>query len=283
MKLVMHNGEIREVDTNFIFSNQYNTTDGERVFDKDIKYIIDDIRLGEFYCCSKKQGTYDEVLEAIKEERSKINKCNDCWWFHEHTRVENECSRDRGEIIDGNKKTVITNEKIVYEISCAHKPKYGDKCVHDIDEIPKLFREAQFCFFCEYPQGIPDMKPLKQFMIDNAEKYEITPYWSNEKLSIDNSFTHDKKFGSYKFEANHWYNYFELENARNHFKFYVDFANKKFILCDYSSYKVVDYLGVDTYNHIHKKSIYAQIKNYDKFAEWFWRIVDDFVQTQQND
>lgn len=276
MKLVMHNGEIKEVDTSFIFSNQYNTTDGERVHDTAVKYIIDDIRLGEFYSCSKKQGTYDEVLEAIKEERSKIHKCSECWWFHEHTLIKDECHRHREEIIEGNKKTVISNDTTVYEISCAHKPKYGDKCVHDIDEVPTLFREKQFCFFCEYPEGIPDMKPLKQFMIDNAEKYGIVPYWSDQELSIENPFTHIKKFGSYKFEASKWHDYFELENARNHFEFYVDVANKKFILCDYSSYKVKKYLGTDEYNHQTKKSTYAPIKNYDKFAEWFWQIVEDF-------
>ena len=283
MKIVMHNGEIKEVDTSFIFSNQYNTIDGERVFDKDVKYIIDDIRLGEFYCCSKKQGTYDEVLEAIKEERNKIHKCTECWWFHEHTRVEDECHREREEIIDGNKKSIITNEKTVYEISCAYKPKYGDKCVHDIDEEPRLFRKTQFCFFCEYPQGIPDMKPLRQFMVDNAKKYGIVPYWGDQELSVNNAFTHIKKFGSYKFEAGKWHDYFELENANNHFRFYVDVANKKFIVCHYDSYKVVKYLGTENYNWQTKKSTYEPIKNYDKFAEWFWQIVDDFVQTIQND
>ena len=140
-------------------------------------------------------------------------------------------------------------------------------------------RESQFCFFCEYPEGIPDMRPLRQFMIDNAEKYGIVPYWSDQELSIDNSFTYKKKFGSYKFEASRYSNYFELENARNHFKFYVDFANKKFILCDYSSYKVVKYLGVEHYNWKTKKSVRSPIVNYDKFAEWFWQIVEDFIKS----
>jgi hypothetical protein len=50
MKLVLNNGEIKEVDTTHIFDNQYNTTDGKRIMDTEVKYIIDDIRLGEFYC-----------------------------------------------------------------------------------------------------------------------------------------------------------------------------------------------------------------------------------------
>lgn len=276
MKLVMHNGAIKEVDTKFIFNNQYNTTDGERVFDVEVKHIIDDIRLGEFYCCSKKQGTYDEVAKAIAEERSKINKCHDCWWFHEHNRIKDECHRESNEVIEGNKKTIVTNEKVVYELSCAYIPKYGNKCEHDIDETPILFREKNFCFFCEYPQGIPDMTLLKQFMVDNAEKYNIIPYWGGQELSITNPFKHNGVFGSYQFMVNRGCQYFELRNARHHFKFYVDVEAKRFILWEYSSYKVVNYLGVEVYNHITKRCNYEPIKNYDKFAKWFWQIVDDY-------
>lgn len=281
MKLVLHDGGIKEVDTRTIFDNQYITTDGKRVFDKDVKYIIDDIRLGEFYCCSKKQGTYDEVAEAITEERSKIKKCADCWWFHEHTLIKDESHSERKEIKEGDKKICLLTEKRVYEISCAYIPKYGEKCVHDIDETPTLFRENQFCFFCEYPQGVPDMKPLRQFMIDNAEKYGIIPYWSNQELSIDNSFTHEKKFGSYKFEASYWHDYFELENARNRFKFYVDFANKKYILDDGMGYKVVKCLSESKWDYTRQKSVSQPIANYDKFAAWFWQIVDDFMEGQK--
>lgn len=284
MKLVLHNGEIKEVDTNFIFNNQYTTTDGERVYDTKVKYILDDIRLGEFYCGGGKQGTYDEVVQAIADTRAKINKCNDCWWFHDHTRIKDECYRDVKETIEGNKKTIITNEKTVYELSCAYVPKYKDKCVHDIDDTPKLFREATQCFFCEYPQGIPDMKPLRQFMIDNADKYGIVTRWAEDKLSIENSFMHKKQFGSYRFEASHWYRYFELENARNRFKFYVDIVNRKYILDDGIGYKIVNKLTEHKceydYNTKQHKSYDQPIVNYDKFATWFWQIVDDFKEAQ---
>lgn len=282
MKLVLHNGEIKEVDTSTIFDNQYITTDGKRVYDTAVKYIIDDIRLGEFYCCSKKQGTYAEVAEAIAEERSKINKCNDCWWFNEHTRIKDECHRDVKETIEGNKKTIITHEKTVYELSCAHT-KYGG-CVHDIEETPILFREKNFCFFCEYPEGIPDMKPLRQFMIDHADEYGIVPRWAEDKLTIDNSFMHKKQFGSYKFEASYHSKYFELENARNRFKFYVDMVNKKYILDDGIGYKVVNKLTEHKHEYDYEtkqwKSYDRPIVNYDKFATWFWQIVDDFMEAQ---
>ena len=272
MQLVLKNGEIKEVDTKFIFSNQYNTTDGLRVMDEEVQYIIDDIRLGEFYCSSVKQGTYDEVAKAIAEERAKINKCEGCWWFHEHTRIKDECHRN--EVKEGDKK--IIDERTVYQISCAYMPKHSNKCVHDIDETPKLFREVNDCFFCKYPQGIPSMKSLREFMIANAEKYGIVPRWSNQKLSMENTFQHKKLFGSYLFESNKWGDEFELSNARNTFRFYLDCTNKKFIVKEYSSYKVRKYLGESKYNHKTQKSTYEPITNYDKFATWLWQIVDDF-------
>lgn len=271
MQLVLKTGEIKEVDTTHIFDNQYNTTDGVRVMDNEVKYIIDDIRLGEFYCSSVKQGTYDEVAKAIAEERAKINKCEGCWWFHEHTRIKDECYRN--EVKEGKKK--IVDEHTVYEISCAYVPKHDGKCVHDIDEKPILFREKNDCFFCKYPQGIPDMKPLREFMIANAKKYGIVPYWGDQELSIDNRFKYKKPFGSYTFESAHS-SMFELSNARNRFLFYVDCTNKKFIVQEYSNYKIHKYLGESKYDHRAQKSTYEPIANYDKFATWLWQIVDDF-------
>lgn len=275
MKLVLHDGTIKDVDTSFIHNNQYTTTEGHRIYDTAVKCIIDDVRLGEFYSSSVKQGTYDEVLAAIAEERSKIKQCHGCSWFYEHTRILNECSRE--EIIIGNKK--IIKEQTVYEISCGYKGKDG-KCCHDIDEVPQLFRERIQCFFCEYPQGVPDMKPLRRFMVDNAKKYGIVPYWSDETLSIDNTFTHNKLFGSYKFEASRYHDFFELSNSRNRFKFYIDCINRKLILNDGIGYEIVDYLGTSEYDHITKKSTYEPIKNYEKFANWIWPLIDDFLMSQ---
>lgn len=274
MKLVLKTGEVKDVDTTHIFGNQYNTTDGKRVVDREVQYIIDDIRLGEFYCSTVKQGSYDEVATAIAEKRAQINKCDGCWWFHNHNLIGDESFRNKEEIKEGNKKIEVITKKRVYEISCAYVPKYG-KCVNDIEDTPILFREKNDCFFCKYPQGIPDMIPLKEFMIANAEKYGIVPYWGNQELSIDKRFKHKKAFGSYIFETGNG-SLFELSNARNRFLFYIDLQNKKFILQDSLGYKVHKYLGEDVYNHTTNKSSYMPIKNYDKFATWLWQIVDDF-------
>lgn len=275
MQLVLKNGEIKEVDTTHIFDNQYNTTDGERIMDTEVKYIIDDIRLGEFYCSSVKQGTYDEVTKAIAEKRAQINKCEGCFWFNRHTRIEDECESQT--IIEGNKKICI--EKRVYELSCSYDHADG-KCVNDIDDTPRLFRDVNECFFCEYPQGLPDMKPLKEFMVANAERYGIVPYWNDQALSIDNSFKHRKPFGSYVFEASRHCDCFTLANARNSFAFYVDFDHRCFIIRKYDTYKVREYFGVTKYDWESKTSSYEPITNYDKFATWFWQIVDDFNATK---
>ena len=269
MKLVLHNGEIREVDTNHIFNNQYNTIDGERIMDSEVKYIIDDIRLGEFYCSSVKQGTYEEVEMAIAETRAKINKCENCWWHHKRTKIADECTKET--VLEGNRE--IIKEHIVYEISCAHI----GQCVYDIDEKPILFRKAQQCFFCECPEGIPDMMPLKQFMVDNADKYDIVPYWASGHLTVNDRLTHINRFGSYVFETNSIGDqFFELSNARNSFRFYVDLNKKKFIVKSGIGYDVMKVFCVEKYDFIKHESYDEPIKNYDKFATWFWKIVDDF-------
>jgi hypothetical protein len=275
MKLVLHNGDIKEVDTSCIFNNQYNTTTGQRIYDSQVKYILDDIRLGDFYCCSKKQGTYEEVAQAIAEERSKINQCAECWLHHKLTRIEDECTSE--EIREGNR--IIQRRQTVYEKSCAH----GNGCAHNIEETPQLFREKNFCFFCEYPQGIPDQSGLRKFMIDNAEKYNIVPYWDGDPLTMEHRIKHNQQFGSYIFESSASHSWFDLYNMRNHFSFYVDFVNKKFILVDYIGYEVKYYLGVEKYNHETHISTYEPIKNYNKFSKWFWGIVEDYCASQKEE
>lgn len=270
MQLVLYDGSIKEVKLNGVFNNQYITTDGTRIYDTQVKHIIDDIRLGEYYTCSEKTGTYEEVAQAIAEERSKINKCNECWWYNNLTRIKDEYSKVETKK-DGK---LIVEEKTVYDVSCSWT-KNHEKCVHDIEEEPKLFREAQFCFFCEYPQGVPDMKPLKRFMSAHANRYNLVPYAGDETLK---NFKHNKEFGSYVFCSNDYNNYFMLRNARNHFEFYVDCTNGKFILKDGYSYRVVKHLTESKYNYTTHQYEEKPIASYDKFIKWFETIINDYME-----
>lgn len=269
MQLVLHNGDIKEVDTKCIFDNQYNTTDGKRIYDVDVKYIIDDIRLGEFYCSSVKQGTYEEVLNAIREERSKINQCKGCNYWRATQRVEEKCTEEK--IVTDTEVTTIRTT--VHKFQCTY---YKSTCVHDIEEKPVLFREKKDCFFCKYPNGAPDMTSFKKFLVNNADKYNIVARWSNQELTETSSFKCSKKFGSYLLESI-WYNdYFTLSNARNEFRFYIDFKNKKFILRDSIGYRLVD----DFRESSHKSNL---IKNYDKFETWIMQAIDDYLVDKGSD
>ena len=276
MKAIMKDGTIVEIDTSFMFNNQYDTTNGMRIHDTQIKQIIDDIRLGEFYCCSVKQGTYDEVQKAIDEKRAKINQCEKCFYNQIKDRIEKKCSKEEIKTVD----KIIIKEVTVYKKECSYKDYYntGKICVHDIDETPKLFRDVQDCFFCKHPEGIPNMTDFIHFMIDNHEKYEIVPYWLEDELSYDTSFKYNKTFGSYAFVKQYYSNYFELSNARHSFKFIYDFNNKKFILVDGIGYEEVKTFTTNEYNYKTQKGYEKTITNFDKFSKWFFAIVDDFIE-----
>ena len=275
MKAIMNDGTIVEIDTSFMFNNQYDTTNGMRIHDTQIKQIIDDIRLGEFYCSSVKQGTYEEVQKAIDEERAKINQCEKCRYNQINGRIEERCSKERIE----NSNEVIIKEVRAYKKECTYKDYYntGKKCAYDIEEKPRLFREVADCFFCNHPEGVPDMSNFVSFMLKNHEEYNIVSYWSDEPISESKSFKYSKKFASYKFEKSAWSNYFELLNARNHFKFIFDFDTKTFILCDGIGYEEVKRFETSTYDSLQKKSISMPITGWDKFYKWFMTMVDDYL------
>lgn len=275
MKAIMNDGTIVEIDTSFMFNNQYDTTNGMRIHDTQIKQIIDDIRLGEFYCSSVKQGTYEEVQKAIEEERAKINQCEKCFYNQIKDTIKEECSKEKIETVD----KIIIHETRVYKKGCTYKDYYnsGRKCAYDIEEKPQLFREATKCFFCDHPEGIPDMTDFIKFMIDNHEKYNLVSDWSDEPISESKSFKYSKKFASYSFEKSTWSNYFELSNARNHFKFIFDFNTKTFILCDGIGYEEVKRFETSTYDSLQKKSISMPITGWDKFYKWFMTMVDDYL------
>lgn len=285
MKAYMMNGTIKEIDTSAtVFDNQYITTDGDRIFDTEIKRIEDDIRLGDLYCCSKKQGTYEEVMKAIEEERSHINDCKNCFWYQAKGRVEEKCHSER--TMEGDEQTIV--QTTVYKYGCKWNSvvRSAKTCVHDICEKPRLFRDVNDCYFCNHPEGIPDQTEFIKFVIDNCDKYSIVSYWGNgEKLSyrtlhddktgndfLDFSpFQHDKEFGSYRFYHSSYAKHFTLENARNKFYFIFDFKNMKYILIDGWHYRETNTFYV---NH-------NPIANWDKFNAWFTEMVKDFIESQK--
>ena len=280
MKAIMKDGTIVEIDTSFMFNNQYDTIDKKRIHDTQIKQIIDDIRLGEFYCSSVKQGTYEEVQKAIDEERANINQCEKCGYNQIKDIIKKECSTEKIETVD----KLIIKEVRVYKKECSYKDYYnrGRECRFDIEEKPRLFRETTKCFFCDHPEGVPDMTDFIKFMIGNHEKYEIVPYWEDDVKEFGKDYTahfkHKNLFGSYKFEKG-WRNDFELSNARNHFRFIYDFKNKTFILTDGIGYEEVKTFTTSEYDSKTQKSYKKPITNFDKFNTWFSAMADDYIKS----
>ena len=100
MKAYLKNGTICEIDTTYLFDNQYNTTDGKRIFDNEIERIEDDARVNMGKC--KWCGAMIKKGEEEKHFHEKETRgCGGCFWYRE---------RQEGETI---RETKTTKEKII--------------------------------------------------------------------------------------------------------------------------------------------------------------------------
>ena len=276
MIAVMRDGRELEIDTNHMFSNQYNTVNDGQIYDEEIHHIINDKRIGLYYC-SVKQGTYDEVLEAIKEHRSHIDCClncdgenNQCYWYQTKEQLVND--KNKNVRIENGKKIIDIISHEEYSMHCQHKDGYGGKCVYDIDEKPKLFTEINDCFFVKYPNGVPDNSDFIQWLIDNHMETNIIPYWGSSTLKDAHTLKFNGKLGSYILEIRKSGIYgtnFELSNSRDCVRFAYDFDNNKFIVYEGFSYKVE--------NRLHKRySSKELVTCWDKFEKVWNKLVKDY-------
>ena len=280
MFAVLRDGGTVEINTNHMFSNHYTTTEGDIIYDPDILRIINDKRIG-LYCCSKKQGTYEEVQQAINEERAKIEKCVDCngkrcSWYQIDKRIVNNV--DKQTRVENGKLIEDSTSHIEWSLKCAYKkPSYGEKCVYDIDEEPKLFTEVNDCFFVKYPNGVPDNSDFVRWLQINHEECKIVPYWSSCTLENCSTLKANVKLGSYVLEIRK--NpvcglYFEISNSRDSVKFAYDFENKKFIEFNDISYKVS--------SHLYKRYSKKVITCWDKFKTLWDNWVELYESSKNN-
>lgn len=264
MYVVDFKDNLHEVETKYIFRNQYNTVEGKRLVDTDITRVINDVRLGELYTCETNAvGTYDEIQKIIDCNRNKIGKCFDCktgakcfWW--ECTRSEVLEAKSKMQEDGSEVKTSVTR----FSYDCKYIKELSGKCQFDIEDKPILFREKNKCFFCEYPQGLPDNARLRAFMFNNAKDYKLQPYFrdsTNHYRKIQACGSH--QFSVYRDYYREWF--FELENSRQRIKFCYDLDKDLYVYT--SSYS-------STYEAVRK----LPLAGFDKFDKWFKRIVDDF-------
>ena len=276
MIVVMRDGREVEIDTNQLFSNQYNTIEGTRIFDEDIHHIINDKRIG-LYCCSVKQGTYEEVLKAIEEHRSHIDCClncdgdnKKCFWYQIKDQIVNE--KEQKVHYENDRQIIDIVSHVEYSMHCQYKNKHSGKCVYDIDEEPKLFTEVNNCFFVKYPNGVPDNSHFIQWLIDNYKENKVIPYWSDSTLEDSNSLKINVNFGSYQlriYKINIRGTNFELSNSRDRVRFAYDFDNNKFIVYESYGYKVE--------NRLHKRySSKELVTCWDKFEKVWNKLIENY-------
>lgn len=230
MTAILHTGEAVELDTKNIFSDQYFTKGGKRIFDYQIKRIDNDIRLDNFFECSDQfTGTAKECEKHIKSVRESIKNCQSCFWFSNYEKTPDKCTK--AEEVNGDIVTI--KETTTYKKSCSYMPKHGDKCVHDISEEITPYKDKHFCFFVEYPNGLPLDDDFVLFVEKMARKRAEK---SGRQISVFGSYRLTvEKSGVYadgRFKGL----FFRLQNYRKSINFIYDKEKNTFIQWEYGDY-----------------------------------------------
>lgn len=171
MKALLNSGEWVNIDTSYLFHNQYNTEDGRRIFDKDISRIVDDERPGMGRC--KYCGALIKRGEEEKHFQEREKKgCSGCFWQRDRVKdrkIENSVQQQGSEKI-----TVRTTvEKIEKVCSYGESNENTSGCA--LKECRRMGIEwftPENTFFLKYPNGfssIPEVDKLKirGFVINN--------------------------------------------------------------------------------------------------------------------
>ena len=198
MKALLNNGEWVEIDTTYLFNNQYNTKDGKRIFDKDISRVVDDVRYGLGKCryCGALVKKGEEEKHFLEQE----NKgCVGCFWYQDRLISYKKNPLKIKEITKKNGETVT--QKIVTTVSkykklCSYREEHGECAYKECRRMNIEWFTPENTFFLKYPNGfsaIPGIEKLKirGFVINdntiNAEYFKkIGSYTLNALLSYDN-------------------------------------------------------------------------------------------------
>lgn len=169
MRALLKTGQWVDIDTNYLFDNQYNTTEAygnKRIFDGDIKKIEDDVRLGLGKC--KYCGAIVKRGEEEKHFLEKESKsCDGCFWYRDKVVSKKEPVIEKEEAIedlpDGTQKRVcrkLVTTTEVFEKACTYGDNdYGNKTDCTNKECRtygiKWFTPDN-CYFLRYPNGTED-------------------------------------------------------------------------------------------------------------------------------
>lgn len=273
--------------------NQYHVVDSigrkYRIYDVTLCYIFNDKRLSEdLYSCSLKEGTYEECKAALEEHRSHIRQCKNCdgngkKCFYWRSRGIDEERSSTTSVYDDETDCKIETNVTVWKYGCEYtNPIEGKTCFYESEEEPKLYKDHHVKgFFLQYPEGIPDHRPLWQFLVSNSDRFDIANRkWSNNHPSVENGFRKVKKFGSYEFCADEYTGCFVLSNNRNSFYFRYDIDNGIFILGrPYRDigYEVTRVLSVQEWSPNNNKPVLKPIACWDKFSRWWSEVISAYI------
>lgn len=218
-------GEWIDIDTKYLFNNQYNTTGNARIFDRDISAIRDDARknMGRCRYCGAMVKRGEE--EAHYTEREK-NPCSKCFWFRARvidSKTETETTTETGP--DGERITTMTRttrEKLQKECTYSNASSARADCTNK--ECRKYgidWFTTENTFFLKYPNGLDDITEIDKL---ETRGFIIGPYkWSDAQYF--------KKLGSYTLEAllkrgddgtPEAVTAYRISNARRDYKFRIE-------------------------------------------------------------
>lgn len=235
MRALLHNGSWVEIDTSCLFNNQYNTTDGKRIFDGDIIRIDGDIR-GDYgrckYCGKIIRRGEEEQHFAERESKS----CAGCFYHRDKLLSRDTVSEHTETVVNADGSTTETTVKTIaktYAKECTYGDGVSNPVANCTNKACRAYGVEWFTsentFFLAYPDGIPainislDELHRRDFVVD--DRYSMATY--------------AKKLGSYTLKAelifdddgNSFVKYFEIYNCRKHFRFILD--GDVFMISDY--------------------------------------------------
>ena len=295
MICVTHRYEPWIVIDEYMFGNQYNAINAEgkkeRIYDSALCCIFNDKRLKDFYVCSQGQGTYEECKAKIDAYRSHIKQCKNCdgngkkcFYWQALEKVEDRCVNTS--VYDNETDCSVDTKITVWKYGCKYtqsdyRPTKSN-CTYDIEDEPKLCTGSwKKDYFIQYPDGIPDQRPLWQFLVEHVDEFDIdSRRWSNDPPSVANGFRKVKKFGSYELYADYWTGCFVLENNRKSFYFRYDIKNGLFIVG--RPYRDIGYdikrvFSEFKYDYHLQKSISHPIACWDKFSRWWNDMIHTYI------
>lgn len=235
MRALLKTGKWVEIDTSYLFENQYNTTveyGNKRIFDGDIQKIEGDVRLGLGVC--KYCGAMIKKGEEEKHFSERESKsCDKCFWYRDKLISSETPIKEKEEVVidlpnGTQKKTVRTTktEVRVYEKVCEYK--------NDCTKTDCTNKECRAygikwftpdnCYFLKYPNGTDDY---------------IFHDWIKGSWNLHGfrSYIYGQSLGSYSLTLHlkadeKTIDYLSLSNARRHISFTYEPKTGMYIVRD---------------------------------------------------